>query len=372
MKHLSEGVLEETRCSPSTRAISSPVYCPVSVVVPVHNGGENFRHCLTSLTAAVPPPEEIIVVADGDTDGSWQLAEEFGAQVLRIPSPGGPARARNLGARTARGDILFFVDADVTIPPDALRQVVEAFAREPGLAAVFGSYDDTPAATNFLSQYKNLFHHYIHQTACEEASTFWGACGAIRREVFLALGGFDEQYRYPSIEDIELGFRLKRASGKILLCKALQVKHLKRWGVASLLKADVFHRALPWTELIMRERSLLNDLNLRLSSRVSIGLIYGLLLTVLGSWWWPRLLVIAGLMALSLLLLNAQVYSFFRRKRGLRFTVQVVPWHWLYYFYSGLAFAIGSASFLLRRGSLVKTSALTISEEQPPPGRSAE
>ncbi|HJY83826.1 MAG TPA: glycosyltransferase [Candidatus Binatia bacterium] len=372
MKHLSEGVLEETRCSPSTCPTSSPAYFPISVVVPVHNGGENFRHCLASLTATVPPPEEIIVVADGDTDGSWQLAKEFGAQVLRIPGPGGPARARNLGARTAHGDILFFVDADVIVPPDALRQIVEAFAQEPDLAAVFGSYDDTPAASNFLSQYKNLFHHYVHQTACEDASTFWGACGAIRREVFLALGGFDEQYRYPSIEDIEFGFRLKQASGKILLRKALQVKHLKRWGVASLLKADIFHRALPWTELIMRERHLPNDLNLRLSSRVSIALTYGLLLTVLGSWWWPRLLVVAGVMAFSLLLLNTQVYGFFWRKRGLRFTLQVVPWHWLYYFYSGLAFAIGSASFLLRRGSLVKTSAVTVPEEQPPSGRVAE
>jgi len=63
MKHLSAGVFK-TRCSPSTRPISSPAYFPISVVVPVHNGGENFRHCLASLAATVPPPEEIIVVAE--------------------------------------------------------------------------------------------------------------------------------------------------------------------------------------------------------------------------------------------------------------------------------------------------------------------
>ncbi len=320
----------------------------ISVIIPVHNGGVNFRRCLSGLAAAVPPPSEIIVVADGGTDGSWRLAEEFDTQVLRMPVPEGPARARNLGARTAQGDLLFFIDADVALPPDAIGQVVDAFEREPELTAVFGSYDDAPAATNFLSQYKNLLHHYVHQTAREEASTFWGACGAIRREVFLALGGFDERYRQPSIEDIELGYRLKRAGHRIKLCKALQVKHLKRWGVVSLVKSDFFHRALPWTELILRDRRFINDLNLRLSGRVSVMLTYGLLGALVGAWWWPGSLALAGALILALLALNAPLYRFFQRKRGLAFAIQTIPWYWFYYFYSGLAFAIGIVRYLFR------------------------
>jgi len=320
----------------------------ISVIVPVHNGGDNFRRCLSGLMAVVPPPKEIIVVADGDTDGSGLLAQEFGVQVLSIPGPGGPARARNLGARAACSDILFFVDADVTLPTDALSQVAAAFTREPDLAAVFGSYDDEPAAPNFLSQYKNLFHHYVHQTAREDACTFWGACGAIRREVFLAVGGFYEQYRRPSIEDIELGYRLWQAGKRIRLCKTLQVKHLKRWGVISLLKADFYYRALPWTQLILRQRRLPNDLNLRLSSRLSTLLTYGLLVAAVSGWWWPGALVIAGVIVLLLLALNLPVYRFFWRKRGLWFAVRTVPWHWLYYFYSGLAFALGVVASVFR------------------------
>jgi glycosyltransferase involved in cell wall biosynthesis len=319
----------------------------VSVIIPVHNGGAYFRTCLSKLAQAVPKPIEIIVVADGDSDGSWRLAKEFGAKLIRIPESGGPARARNLGAQAAKGDILFFVDADVAVCPEAIGYGVSVFKHNPYLAAAIGSYDDAPGDPGFLSQYRNLMHHYVHQTGNEEASTFWGACGLIRREIFLQMGGFNESYRRPSIEDIELGYRLKQAGYKIRLCKTLQVKHLKRWEPISLLRADFFYRALPWTELIWRDRKLNNDLNLQVSSRVSIVLTYAMLLSFLGTWWSLGCLVLASLLAIPLVVINAPLYRFFWRKHGMVFAIKTIPWHWLYYFYSGLGFAIGTARHLL-------------------------
>lgn len=344
----------------------------ISVIVPVHNGGENFRLCLQSLTRAVPQPAEIIVVADGDTDGSWHSAQECGVQVLRLPTPGGPARARNVGARAARGDILFFVDADVTLSPTAMSQVAAAFKSASEVTAVFGSYDDEPAAMNFLSQYKNLLHHHVHQTAREEASTFWGACGAIRRTVFLAMGGFNEEYRWPSIEDIELGYRLTQAGHQVRLCKALQVKHLKRWGIVSLLRADFFYRALPWTELILQDRRFINDLNLRLSGRFSVLLVYGLLLAVIAAGWRPRALIFAVAVTLILLALNAPLYRFFWRKRGLWFAIRTIPWHWLYYLYSGVAFALGLVRFWSGRRRLLQPGFSVVAGKQPDSKRRAK
>jgi glycosyltransferase involved in cell wall biosynthesis len=286
----------------------------VSVIVPVYNGGDKFRQCLLSLAAVSPAPKEIIVVADGDTDGSWRLAEQFGMRVLRIPESGGPARARNLGANLAGGEILFFVDADVTIPRDAVKQITDIFQQESDLKALFGSYDDEPFENNFLSQYKNLFHHYVHQTANTDASTFWGACGAVRRDIFLAADGYNEDYKRPSIEDIELGYRLKRAGHRICLLKRLQVKHLKRWGVSSLLITDFFYRALPWTALLLREGRLMNDLNLKISSRTSVILVYLLPLTLMGVWVTPWLFILAVLIVASLFAINWDVFRFFKTK----------------------------------------------------------
>jgi glycosyltransferase involved in cell wall biosynthesis len=313
----------------------------VSVIIPVYNGGSNFRVCLSSVADCVPPPHEIIVVADGDTDGSSLVAREFTEKVVRLSAPGGPARARNRGAGLATEGILFFVDADVTVPQGAIGKIIEAFQDDPDLAAIIGSYDDEPFEPNFLSQYKNLLHHYVHQTANQEASTFWGACGAIRRNVFALVDGFDEGYRRPCIEDIELGYRLKGAGYRICLIRELQVKHLKRWTARSLLQADFFDRALPWSELIIRDRCLINDLNLKTADRISVISVFLLVSTLAGSLYAPLFLVPAAFLMIILLWLNHRLYRFFMVKRGFGFALKTIPWHWFYFLYSGIAFSIG-------------------------------
>jgi len=321
----------------------------ISIIIPVLNGGESFRRCLQSIYRFLTPDIEVIVVVDGGTDGSGEIAKELGAQVIQLSETGGPARARNIGAKAAQGEILFFLDADVTIHSDTLNQVATIFQSQPDLAALIGSYDDAPGATNFLSQYKNLFHHYTHQTSNEAASTFWGACGAIRQTIFWTVGGFDPVYRYPSIEDIELGYRLKRAGYQIQLCKTVQVKHLKRWEVLSLLRAEIFYRALPWTELIWRDRQFVNDLNLSFSNRLSVVLTFSLLGAVVLGVWFPPVWLGAIAAGLALIVVNRSVYQFFMQKRSILFSLRVIPWHWFYFFYSGLVFAYGTINYGLRR-----------------------
>ena len=315
----------------------------LSVIIPVHNGGGKFRQCLQSVAASTLPPTEIVVVADGDSDGAWRAAEEFGARVVHLPETGGPARARNAGARAARGDVLVFLDADVVVAPAVLAKITDAFDCEPGVAAVIGSYDDAPAETNFLSQYKNLFHHYVHQTSRAEASTFWAGCGAVRRDLFLALGGFDETYRQPSIEDIEFGYRLRRAGHAIRLCHSLQVKHLKRWTVGSLLRADVLLRAVPWTELIQRNGRFVNDLNLTWSARAAVVLGWLAALEIGAVLWCRWLLALAAGALAAMWALHAGLLRFFRVKRGWGFMLAAAAWLWLYDLYSGLGFALGLA-----------------------------
>lgn len=321
----------------------------ISVIIPVYNGGNAFYECLKSLENTSLSPYEVIVVIDGTDNESFEIAQKFTVKILQLKYNRGPATARNRGAEIATGDILFFMDADVTIHTNTLEKILQVFQSDPTLSALIGSYDDSPAAPNFLSQYKNLFHHYNHQIASQEASTFWGACGAIKRDIFLKIGGFDENYRFPSIEDIELGYRLKDRGHRILLCRNIYVKHLKHWTLYSLLRADFFYRALPWTELIHKNSNFINDLNLKYSSRVSVVLIYTLLLSLIGVFWFAPLIFLIVLIVITLIVLDLPVYKFFQQKRGFLFTLKVIPWHWLYYFYSGLGFAIGTSNFWLKQ-----------------------
>lgn len=247
----------------------------ISVVIPVYNSADTLRRCLASVAASRRQPDECIVVDDGSTDGSGQIAQSWGARVVIIPTgPSGPGNARNVGAAAATGNVLFFLDADVMVHEDTIGRAAETFATDQTIDAVFGSYDDNPDAADFLSRYKNLFHHFVHQNARAEAVTFWGACGAVRRSVFQALGGFDaRRYPRPSIEDIEFGYRLRDAGHRIVLNKEMQIRHLKRWTMRGLIKTDIFDRGAPWTRLALRDRRLPNDLNLGFAQRLSAFLL---------------------------------------------------------------------------------------------------
>jgi glycosyltransferase involved in cell wall biosynthesis len=319
------------------------------VIVPVRNDAPRLGVCLEALRASSLADHEVIVVDDASTDLSAGLAEAMGAQVIRQGARSGPAAARNRGAAAARGRTLVFVDADVRIRPDTLARLAEALDAEPALDAVFGSYDAAPAAPGALSRYRNLLHHFVHQTANREAATFWAGCGAIRREVFVSLGGFADTYRRPSVEDIELGARLRRAGGRIALRPEIQVTHLKAWTLVSVLRSDVCDRAIPWTRLALRDGHLPNDLNLRTSQRASAALTYGSLVALVLGARWPSLLGVALASLAAVVVLNRRLYSFFGRQGGARLLAVAVPMHLLYYVYSGIGFAVGATFHLAGR-----------------------
>jgi GT2 family glycosyltransferase len=321
----------------------------VSIIVPVYENSQELSKCLAGLKRSALPDTEIIVVDDASTDDSLSVAARMGAHVLQLTKNSGPAAARNYGARQASGDLLFFVDADVVLAPDALGRVEKAFREQPDLSAVFGSYDAHPKAAGVISQYRNLLHHFVHQNGNSEASTFWAGCGAIRRSVFEEIGGFDEKrFPHPSIEDIELGYRLRRAGYRILLDKSLQGTHLKQWTLLSFVRTDVVYRAIPWSRLILETKNLPNDLNLKWDQRASFILVLLACVFLALGMFHTGFIALSATAFLGVLVLNRRMYVFFFRQRGLFFALACVPLHILYYLYSGLSYIYVRTGFLLR------------------------
>lgn len=319
------------------------------MVVPVGGAAPAWIRCAASLARLDPPPAETVVVLDGPNAAAARCAADIGARVVALGERGGPARARNRGAAATRQAVLLFLDADVEVPADLVSRVAASFAAHPEAVALFGSYDDAPADPGFLSQYRNLLHHHVHQTASGAASTFWAGCGAIRRWAFEEVGGFDERFAEPSIEDIELGVRLRRAGHVIRLVKDLQVRHLKRWRAGDMLATDLWRRAVPWTALMLRDGRITNDLNVKTGDRVSVALAFVTLAAAAAAWRWPALLAVAAAATVLALVLNARLFGFFRRRRGALFALRAMPVYWAYLLICGLGFGLGVVRHLLGR-----------------------
>lgn len=184
---------------------SSPIL--VSVVVPVYNGARCLPRCLESLQHQTHPRVEIIVVDDGSTDGTPDLVKPP-VRLLRTGGRKGPGVARNIGARAAGGEVLFFTDADVVTPPDWIAKALKVRS-EKGVKCGGGGYAG-PVQDIFIEQFAHeelVWRRRKHQGYVETlvSNNLW--CD---RDLFLAKGGFPERYQAASSEDMEFSWAVSR------------------------------------------------------------------------------------------------------------------------------------------------------------------
>lgn len=281
-----------------------------------------MTRCEAALRRSNSPPDEILLVDE--------------------PADANAAAARNLGARRAGGDVLLFVDADVEVRPDAISRVRASFEADPGLTALFGSYDDEPSAPGVVSAFRNLLHHYVHHQAPGPATTFWTGLGAVRREAFESVGGFDETVEF--MEDIDLGMRLSAAGARIELDPLVQGTHLKHWSVWSMVQTDFIGRGVPWVLLLLRHRGSTTALNLGWRHRLSA------LAAVLGTVSLARRRAGGAIAAAgALVALNRSFYTLLWRRRGPAEATTGVFLHALHHLASAAAVPVGVVLHLLER-----------------------
>ncbi len=310
-------------------------------IVPAFNASATVGDCVAALRASHRAPDRIVLFDDGSTDDTGAIARRHGVEVIRNDGPPiGPGLGRNAAALAATETLLLFCDADVVVHADAIGRLEAEVIASPDIAAAFGSYDESPLSQRGAALYANLRHHFVHQRGDREAGTFWAGLGIVRTSAFLSVGGFSPRFGRPSIEDIELGIRLKRQRlGRIRLVPEAQGTHCKDWGTRQLWKTDILSRAAPWSRLIASGETEGNQLNLVPAERMSAVLAHIVLLAVLLAIFAPVALVAAGLAAMAYIWLNRDFLRLLAR-RGPSLALRGLGYHWLYHLYASVTFAL--------------------------------
>jgi GT2 family glycosyltransferase len=295
----------------------------LAAIVPATDRPTTLSACVAAIHSAEDPPEELIVVEE--------------------PAGVGAAAARNAGVRESTCEILVFVDADVAVHADAFARIRARFEADPTLSAVFGSYDDEPAAPGFVSVFRNLLHHHVHQSSPGPATTFWTGLGAVRRDAFDSVRGLDEDLDW--LEDVDLGMRLSAQGSAIALDPEIQGTHLKRWSLWSMVKTDFVGRGIPWVVLLLRHRKTSNALNLGWAHRASAASS----LVAAGALA-KRRFGLAALAATAFVALNRSFHGSLLRRFGLGRAAAGVGLHALHHLVGIASVPAGVIAFLRERG----------------------
>jgi len=321
----------------------------ISIIIPVHNGALTIELCLDALYRSIGIDYEVIVVDDASNDNTVDIIRKFDCKILQMKEQGGPAIARNLGVANSSGDIIFFTDADVAVFPDTILKASEYLNKHFEIDAVIGSYSAETPARNFTSRYKNYLHHYTHQLYNGEVSSFFTACGAIRRSVFDTLEGFDETINTTALEDVDLGYRIHTLGLRVRLLSSIKVTHLKRYSLFSLFMSDFFHRAIPYTKLMISHNNYKNELSTGTKNIFSVFLIFILLITTVLSICFKNVFISISCLGIftALIFVNLSFYMFLNSRAGICFTILGIIMQIWGYLYSGFGVLLGLLQYFI-------------------------
>ena len=206
----------------------------ISIVIPTYNSEKFMPNLLDSIFNNGIEDMEVIIVDDCSNDDTVKIAKSYPVRVIELEKNEGPAKARNIGVKAAKGDIIFFLDSDVIVLDGAIKEVKDYFGKNPSANCVIGICSTESLNNGFVPKYMAMFE-YIHLigTKDNKVSVFAPRCGAVRKDFFEKIGGYNEMYRGADVEDFEFA-TFKQAA------------------------RNYFKRAVMWVHLFLKEKKLDN------------------------------------------------------------------------------------------------------------------
>ncbi len=329
----------------------------LSIIIPAYNASETLGKLLGSLTTSSYKNFEVII---GDDASNEQLTvrklqgirPRFPLTVTRLTHNRGPAAARNAAVKRARGEVLVFLDADVTVYPDTLTNIANKFCEDPDLIALTGVWDKHQRTTSFFPQFKAM-RDWSYWTNERDRDGYYYLFStrnaAIRRDVFDRLGGFNEAFR--QMEDVELTYRIAKRYA-IIFAPDVRVHHEFEGFFAVARK--YFWRSFYWTKLYGTHRkfdTVATTMSETATAAAGVGalgiIVMGILLYFVLPFSWVRMVTIVSAAVLFLfhILLLRKFLWFCYREKGSGFMLKALGAGLVLY----VVILAGAAYYLLKK-----------------------
>jgi glycosyltransferase involved in cell wall biosynthesis len=229
----------------------------ISIIIPNFNGASTLRQCLRAATTLKDEHFEVIVVDDGSHDNSVEIIKEFPCRLIQLEQQCGASRARNVGAESSHGDILFFTDADCLVQTETLNVIRQTMAVNSPNVIVGGTYTTRPGDNRFFSAFQSAFINFSETKHLKSPDYLASHALAIDATTFRQSEGFAQDF-LPILEDVEFSHRLRRMGRQLIIEPRLLVQHIFNYSLL-----DSFRNALCktkyWVAYSLNHRDLLSD-----------------------------------------------------------------------------------------------------------------
>jgi len=313
----------------------------ISVVIPNHNGEKTIARCLDAALGSKYTKFEVIVVDDCSSDSSTTIINKYPCRLIRLPEHGGASKARNTGARNSKGEMLFFIDGDCLLEPDALAKAAAAYQEEGPGVIIGGTYTWLPFDKRFFSIFQSVYIHYSETKNLKNPDYIATHAMLIAKDLFQKNSGFDEHFM-PILEDVEFSHRLKKNGARLLMDENILVQHIFNFTLAKSMRNGI-RKSKYWSLYSIKNKDLLSDSGTAslefkfnvFSCFINVVLIFMGVLLEAWAFAFPALLLFAGNLYLNRYLVRA-----FYDVRGPFFAIPAVL-----YYTSVYPFAVGIGVF---------------------------
>lgn len=320
----------------------------LSIIIPTHNSQNTVKPLLLSINNS-PSVNfnrlEVIVVDDKSKDDTVKIIKRikailnFKLIIVKLKTNLGPAKVRNQGAKKARGKYLLFLDGDVELKNKTLANVLKTISNDK-VKAFTGIWDYHQKTTNFFPQFKALrdwAYWFVEREEYSHYYLFSTRIAGIEKKLFQKLHGFIEDYKEPTVEDIEFTYRIEKLSS-IKFCSNIVVNH--EFEDFFTVAVKYFKRSRDWIKLYLKRfrfDPVATSKREAFKSIISSFILLFLLLSIV----YPLFIIPMTLLLAFFSFLEFKFWRFLLQKKGFLFLLKAIPTSIILYLIINLGAAWG-------------------------------